>query len=65
MGSIAIRRWTPRRKANVIEDVKRGHVTREQACQMHKISRAEFDGWLVSYTIHGVDGLRAQRRMKS
>jgi hypothetical protein len=55
------RRWTVRRKAAVIEDVRGGWVPIEEACRLYKLSVDEFLAWERDIDRHGLHGLRSTR----
>ena len=52
-----IKRWTFRRKAQVVLAVCCGLITREHACERYCISREEFLSWERSIKKHGARGL--------
>ena len=52
------KRWVARRKAAVLAAVRRGLITREEACRRYELSEEEFSSWQSSYETHGIDGLR-------
>jgi hypothetical protein len=54
-------RWTIRRKAALIEAVRGGVITLEEACRRYQLSSEEFAGWLAAFEKHGIHGLRATR----
>ena len=54
-------RWTVRRKAAVIDAVRRGLVTIDKACQLYELSLDEFVSWERDLNRNGVPGLRATR----
>jgi len=54
-------RWTVRRKAAVVEAVKSGQITLEEACRRYQLSEEEFGTWQRAYEAHGLAGLRATR----
>jgi len=51
-------RWTAARKAEVVEAVALGRVTREDAMQQYGMTEAELAGWEAKYQGRGVRGLR-------
>jgi hypothetical protein len=55
------KRWVIRRKAAVVEAVKSGLLTLEQACDRYKLSAEEFFTWQTLVEQHGVPGLRVTR----
>jgi hypothetical protein len=54
-------RWSPRRKAALIEAVRGGWVAIEEACRMYHLSVDEFVAWERDLDRNGVPGLRATR----
>ena len=54
-------RWTTRRKAAVIDGVRGGLVTIDEACRLYKLSLDEFVAWERDLDRYGVPGLRATR----
>ena len=59
--SLATKRWTTRRKAAVVEAVRGGYLTLQQACERYQLSADEFLAWERAIERHGVPGLRATR----
>lgn len=55
------RRWVTRRKAQVVEAVRRGVLTLEEACQRYTLSTEEYGNWQTLIATHGVPGLRVTR----
>lgn len=55
------KRWVIRRKAAVVNAVKAGILTLEQACERYKLSTEEFFTWQTLVEQHGVPGLRVTR----
>ena len=55
------KRWVIRRKAAVVDAVKAGILTVEQACERYKLSTEEFFTWQTLVEHHGVPGLRVTR----
>jgi transposase-like protein len=54
-------RWTPRRKAALLNDLATGHITTEAACRLHSLSPDELAEWRRAYNEHGLPGLRTTR----
>jgi hypothetical protein len=54
-------RWVVRRKAALIEAVRSGEITLDEACRQYSLSPEEFNGWVSAYEKHGAPGLRATR----
>ena len=55
------RRWTIRRKAAVLQAVRSGALTLEQARERYAISVEEIRAWERQLERHGLYGLRATR----
>jgi len=55
------KRWVARRKAVVVEAVRCGALTLEEACQRYRLSVEEFHAWERAVEAHGVAGLRVTR----
>ena len=56
-----IRRWTIRRKAGVLEAIRSGALTLEEACQRYALSLEELLAWERDLERYGLHGLRATR----
>ncbi len=56
-----IKRWSPRRKAEVAAAVTGGLLTPEEACGRYGLSAEELSSWQSAYQRHGVGGLRVTR----
>jgi hypothetical protein len=54
-------RWVARRKAQVVQAVRNGRLTLEDACERYNLSPEEFLAWERTITRHGVAGLRVTR----
>lgn len=65
MPSLDVLRWTPRRKAQVLDAVTRGDLTAELACDRYRISREEFVEWERLDEQFGVSGLQATGAQRS
>jgi hypothetical protein len=59
--SVNTKRWVIRRKAAVVDAVKVGILTLEQACERYKLSTEEFFTWQTLVEQHGIPGLRVTR----
>lgn len=59
--SAKTRRWVMRRKAQVVQAVQKGLLTRDEALERYSLSEEEFNGWLGLMERHGLRGLRATR----
>jgi hypothetical protein len=55
------KRWVIRRKAAVVDAVRNGLLTLEQACERYKLSTEEFFTWQALVEHHGIPGLRVTR----
>ena len=55
------RRWTIRRKAGVLEALRRGALTLEEASQRYALSLEELRAWERDLERYGLHGLRATR----
>ena len=55
------KRWTVRRKAAVIEAVRRGRLSLDQVCRLYTLSLEEFLAWERDMDRYGVPGLRVTR----
>jgi len=55
------KRWTPRRKAAVVEAVLSGMITIEEVCRRYELTVDEFLSWHHAMNAHGVPGLRTTR----
>ena len=56
-----IRRWTIRRKAAVLEALRNGELTLEEASRRYALSVEELRAWERDFERYGVHGLRATR----
>jgi hypothetical protein len=54
-------RWVASRKAAVIEAVRAGKLSLEEACRRYEFCPEEFNSWVAAIDKHGVPGLRATR----
>lgn len=55
------RRWVIRRKAAVVQAVRSGAMSLEEACERYNLSVEEFLSWQRLIDRHGVRGLRTTR----
>ncbi len=55
------KRWVARRKAVVVNAVRNGALTIDEACQRYQLSVEEFYAWQKAIEAHGVAGLRVTR----
>lgn len=56
-----IKRWVPRRKAEVVKAVRSGVIGLEEACRRYQLSEGEFLSWEREIATHGLAGLRVTR----
>ena len=55
------KRWTARRKAAVVQAVRSGTISLEEACLRYGLSVEEFLSWQRAVEQHGIHGLRVTR----
>jgi hypothetical protein len=55
------KRWVARRKAVIVDAVRRGRLSLEEACSRYRLSVEEFHAWQRAIEAHGVAGLRVTR----
>src|ERR1700736_3825008 len=55
------KRWVARRKAVVVDAVRNGAISLEEACRRYELSVEEFLAWQRAIEAHGVAGLRVTR----
>ena len=55
------KRWVARRKAVVVDAVRSGAITLEEACRRYQLSVEEFLAWQRAIESYGVAGLRVTR----
>lgn len=55
------KRWVVRRKAIVVQAVRNGVLTLQEACHRYNISLEEFLAWQRAIDRYGVPGLRVTR----
>jgi len=55
------KRWVARRKAVVVDAVRSGAISLEEACHRYQLSVEEFLAWQRAIDSHGVAGLRVTR----
>ena len=55
------KRWVVRRKAVVVEAVRNGAISLQEACRRYTLSSEEFSAWHRAIDRYGVPGLRATR----
>jgi hypothetical protein len=55
------RRWVVRRKAVVVQAVRNGSISLQEACRRYHLSVEEFLAWQRAIERHGIPGLRVTR----
>ena len=55
------KRWTIRRKSEVVTAVRSGRISLDEACQRYTLSVQEFINWQRLVNMYGVAGLRVTR----
>ena len=55
------RRWVVRRKAVVVQAVRNGTITLQEACRRYSLSVEEFLAWQRAIDRYGIPGLRVTR----
>ena len=55
------RRWVVRRKAVVVQAVRNGTITLQEACRRYNLSVEEFLAWQRAIERYGIPGLRVTR----
>lgn len=55
------KRWVVRRKAIVVQAVRIGAITLQEACRRYNLSVEEFHAWQRAIERYGVPGLRVTR----
>jgi hypothetical protein len=55
------KRWVARRKAVVVQAVRNGSLSLQDACRRYNLSVEEFSAWQQAIERHGVPGLRVTR----
>lgn len=55
------KRWVVRRKAVIVEAVRSGRISLDEACRRYNLSVEEFQAWEQAIDSHGVPGLRVTR----
>jgi len=58
------KRWLARRKAAVVAAVNGGVLSVSDACRRYGLSPEEFAEWERHYEAEGLNGLRAQARLR-
>ncbi len=57
-------RWVIHRKAKVVAAIRRGLISREEACDRYGISAEELTSWETLSNQHGMQGLKTTRLQK-
>ena len=55
------KRWVVRRKAVVVQAVRSGLISLQEACRRYNLSVEEFLAWQQAIERHGIPGLRVTR----
>jgi hypothetical protein len=55
------KRWVVRRKAVVVQAVRNGMISLQEACRRYNLSVEEFLAWQRAIERHGIPGLRVTR----
>lgn len=55
------KRWVVRRKAVVVQAVRAGTISLQEACRRYNLSVEEFLAWQRAIERHGIPGLRVTR----
>jgi hypothetical protein len=58
------KRWIIHRKAAVVEAVRGGIISLDEACRIYNISAEEFQNWQRLVDAHGIVGLRVTQAQK-
>jgi hypothetical protein len=61
----SIRRWSPRRKAQVVRAVQTGLLSEAEACRRYCMTAEELSGWMHALDESGERGLRATKRFRT
>ena len=54
-------RWSPQRKATVVEADRTGLIGLDEACRRYQLSAEEFLEWQQALKVHGIRGLSVTR----
>jgi hypothetical protein len=57
-------RWSPHRKASVVNGVRSGAISLVDACQPYQLSAEEFSAWQAALETHGIGALRVTRSQR-
>ena len=58
---VNIKRWVPRRKAEVVAAVRNGLITLDDACSRYALSVEEFLSWEETIHQYGPEGLQVSK----
>lgn len=58
---VSTERWSPRRKAQVVDAVRAGLLSEEEVCRLYRMTADEFTGWQRSLSQSGRKGLRVTK----
>jgi hypothetical protein len=53
-----LKRWVPKRKAEVVAAVRGGALSLDEACRRYALTVEEFLSWETALTHYGLEGLR-------
>ncbi|MGH7045330.1 MAG: DUF1153 domain-containing protein [Stellaceae bacterium] len=59
--AVDTKRWVARRKAVIVNAVRNGALSLDEACRRYQLSVEEFHAWQRAIEAHGVAGLRVTR----
>jgi transposase-like protein len=57
-----IKRWTARRKAEVVLDIIKGKTTSAEVASSHDLTVGEIEQWMEDFTSMGTEALRSHPR---
>lgn len=57
-----IKRWTARRKAEVVLDIIKGKTTSADVARSHDLTVSEIEQWMEDFTSMGTEALRSHPR---
>jgi transposase-like protein len=57
-----IKRWTARRKAEVVLDIIKGKTTSAEVARSHDLTIGEIEQWMEDFTSMGTEALRSHPR---
>ena len=60
--NIEIKRWTSRRKAEVVTDIIKGKTTAPEVARSHGLTVSEIEQWLEDFISTGTEALRSNPR---